>query len=315
MHHRGFMEIQSARRTFATVSRLPWLARMQVRDPDLKPKGAKRIFTKVVRLAWTLLYHRLGLSARGSIVFYTHDGTTINVTVDATKALYIDYASRAAHGGYELAETLLIDAILSRASVFYDVGANWGYFSWLAATSDAFDGRIFSFEISPSMVKELEAIRTGAGFSTVRIMPFGLSDTNGTAPISDDANGHLSRIVNAGMPNSTLATIRRLDDLDIPLPDLIKIDVEDHERAVLEGAASLIKASRPVILFECREPKSPDNMAIIEMLAKLDYVLHYISVSADGVKLSAIDTSQPAFPAAACNIFACPKDRLTAWLS
>jgi FkbM family methyltransferase len=104
-------------------------------------------------------------------------------------------------------------------------------------------------------------------FATVRIMPFGLSDTNGTAPISDDANGHLSRIVNAGMPNSTLATVRRLDDLDIPLPDLIKIDVEDHERAVLEGAASVIK------------------------------------------------TSQPAFPAAACNIFACPKDRLTAWLS
>jgi FkbM family methyltransferase len=165
------------------------------------------------------------------------------------------------------------------------------------------------------MVKELEAIRTGAGFSTVRIMPFGLSDTNGTAPISDDANGHLSRIVNAGMPNSTLATVRRLDDLDIPLPDLIKIDVEDHERAVLEGASSLIKASRPVILFECWEPKSPDNMAIIEMLAKLDYVLHYIGVSADGVSLSAIDTSQPAFPAAPCNIFACPKDRLTAWLS
>lgn len=130
------MEIRIERRQFATIARLPYLARLQVRDPGVKPRGLDRLVSKAARSAWTLLHYRLGLPARGEMTFTFAAGKSARVGIDAARALYIDYASRDAHGGYEPAETLLIDAILPKIRVFYDIGADWGYYSWLAATSD-----------------------------------------------------------------------------------------------------------------------------------------------------------------------------------
>ena len=44
--------------------------------------------------------------------------------------------------------------------------------------------------------------------------------------------------------------VRRLDGLDLPAPDLIKLDVEGHEAAVLSGAFRLLTRHRPLIVFE-----------------------------------------------------------------
>ena len=52
----------------------------------------------------------------------------IDVEIDARRSLYIDYASRDSHAGYEPNESLLIDALIPKARVFYDIGANCGYF-------------------------------------------------------------------------------------------------------------------------------------------------------------------------------------------
>ena len=44
--------------------------------------------------------------------------------------------------------------------------------------------------------------------------------------------------------------LKQLDSLDLPPPSVIKIDVEDHEVAVLKGGQRLLTENRPAILFE-----------------------------------------------------------------
>ena len=41
-----------------------------------------------------------------------------------------------------------------------------------------------------------------------------------------------------------------MDSLSLPLPDVIKIDAEDHEIEVLKGAAATIDRARPFVVFE-----------------------------------------------------------------
>lgn len=45
----------------------------------------------------------------------------------------------------------------------------------------------------------------------------------------------------------------RLDDLDLSDIGFVKIDVEGHERAVIEGAVGLIRRDRPVLLLEAEQ--------------------------------------------------------------
>jgi FkbM family methyltransferase len=66
---------------------------------------------------------------------------------------------------------------------------------------------------------------------------------------------------------------RRLDTLveegAAPLPDLIKIDVEGHELAVLQGAQAAIEQAQPAIVFELNEPLAQLAGWTLEELAML----------------------------------------------
>jgi len=61
---------------------------------------------------------------------------------------------------------------------------------------------------------------------------------------------------------------RTLDSYNLPVVDLIKIDVEQHERAVIQGALATIERCRPVIMIE---NKRGENLAIIGDLAFMHY--------------------------------------------
>ena len=61
---------------------------------------------------------------------------------------------------------------------------------------------------------------------------------------------------------------RTLDSYHLDNVDLIKIDVEQHERAVIQGALQTIERCRPVIMIE---NKRGENLAVIADLAHLPY--------------------------------------------
>ncbi|MEQ8710420.1 MAG: FkbM family methyltransferase [Rhodospirillales bacterium] len=202
------------------------------------------------------------------------DGSVRPFRFNAHQSAYLAFASRNLFGGYELAETMFLEAMLAKATCFYDIGANWGYYSLLAATHPEYHGNIYSFDISEEMNLALSGMVQDLQCQTVKIMGHGLSDHAGYSKISADRATHLIRIVpDADLQQvSRAAKVDRLDDLDIPPPDIMKLDVEDHESEVLEGGRRILDEHRPLVLFESRD--SEDGGKAGELLESHGYSLY-----------------------------------------
>lgn len=124
-----------------------------------------------------------------------------------------------------------------------DVGAHLG--AMLAEfTKLAPDGKHFAFEPSPT-----RAALLAAKFPNATVLPYAVGDRDGEMPYAEDAsNPALSRLGDTGQTVRVVA-------LDSVLPadyrvDLLKIDVEGFEIAVLRGARNLIRKHHPPIVFE-----------------------------------------------------------------
>jgi FkbM family methyltransferase len=93
-----------------------------------------------------------------------------------------------------------------------------------------------------------------ARFPNVTVIEAAASDRNGTAAFEEfSRRSGYSRLADGSSVFSgnryDVATIK-LDDLELPHVDFLKIDVEGNELLVLRGADQLIKKFRPSILFE-----------------------------------------------------------------
>jgi hypothetical protein len=66
--------------------------------------------------------------------------------------------------------------------------------------------------------------------------------------------------------------MKRLDDFGITNCSFIKIDVEGHEEAVLDGASTLIAAQRPALMVELNEHFNP---GVVKRLAARYAALRY----------------------------------------
>jgi FkbM family methyltransferase len=138
-----------------------------------------------------------------------------------------------------------------KARLIVDVGANSGVYA-LAARAVNGSARIVAFEPSPRVMARLKANIALNGFA-IDAREIALSDRDGTATFYDFDGVHqysASLDPQMGGTIETKVQTRRLDDvIDGPV-DLIKIDVEMHEPAVLRGMTRILARDRPVILIE-----------------------------------------------------------------
>lgn len=139
-------------------------------------------------------------------------------------------------------------AARSRAVVI-DVGANRG--DYVAAVAAACpEAVIHAFEPIPSVFDSL--LGRFHGSDSIQCWPIALSDQEAQLQLWwDPAHDSLaSSVARAGVPSGRLsqhtATARRLDawanDNGVVHIDLLKVDVEGHEPAVLRGAEGLLRA-------------------------------------------------------------------------
>ncbi len=181
--------------------------------------------------------------------------------------------------GYEPSTALLIDNLTSDKSVFCDIGANWGYFTAYLASKKNFQGIIHSFEPVPSSFSDLTQLVTDLNLGDrVQVYNKALSDTAGEVNMTIPNNfSGMAKISDGYDVRGITVSKIRLDDAGISDVDLIKIDVEGHEREVILGAISLINNSKPYILFEdAFDQNKYDNegdMHISNILARMGYEL------------------------------------------
>lgn len=153
-------------------------------------------------------------------------------------------------GLYEREQVLLFAAAARDASVVFDVGANVGYYSMIAAKRVGPGGQVHAFEPNSSAAVLLEEhVRLNRATNVV-IHRTAIADTVGELKFWDGAGAesHLAEDGPTTVRSDTLDSM--LAENALPPPDLMKIDVEGAEFRVLLGAESILRTARPSILIE-----------------------------------------------------------------
>jgi FkbM family methyltransferase len=146
--------------------------------------------------------------------------------------------------------------------VFYDIGANLGFFSLLAAHLTGLgEGRVYAFEAAPD---NAEAIRVNARLNrieNVEVIAKAVAARSGRGRLQVVDDQSWSKLAEYGEHPFTERVIDvdlvAVDDLvsggALPPPALVKIDVEGAELAVLDGMRDTIERHRPAIVCELHD--------------------------------------------------------------
>lgn len=189
-------------------------------------------------------------------------------------------------GGYEPQETALVRAIMKPGMCFVDVGANWGYFTLLAAHLVGPRGRVLSLEPDPRLFAKLEENLRRNRIDQVTALPIAAADEAGNLLLGgyDEHSGNfgLSSLVHGGLnPSQSFrvasdAIDRILDRHQLDSVDLMKIDIEGAEALALIGLKQSLASGRIKRLLlelhpaQLREMGS-STQAVMQLLLQSDY--------------------------------------------
>lgn len=159
---------------------------------------------------------------------------------------------------------------VKQRGVAVDVGAHYGVMSY--NLSKLFK-EIHAFEVDPDVFHCLQQNVKRFNLNSVTAYPYGLGDKTAKVGLHKKQSKTFSTHVDLDS-ESTISEIRTLDSFGIKNVDLIKIDVEGFEPAVIQGALNTIEKYKPVILYECKGHEMRYGYArdsVLEMLSPLGY--------------------------------------------
>ncbi len=155
-----------------------------------------------------------------------------------------------------------------------DVGANYGHYSY--RLSQLFS-RVLAFEINGDILNDLKSYN----HASIQIIHEGLSSSPGDIqffipllngqPLSGWTSFDPNNLPGSKDHLKRTARVTTLDSYALEDVSFIKIDVEGHEREVLEGAASTLLRCQPMLLVEVRVQNSA---AVDAFLSNIGYVKH-----------------------------------------
>lgn len=197
-------------------------------------------------------------------------------------------------------ELRFVSESLGPGQAAVDVGCHKGAYTYWMRRRVGPSGAVYAFEPQPEQIAYLREAFSAMSYDNVEIVPLAVSDHCGAMTLhvpaglgkthhasleeSAEERGARSEQRNsAGESRSSLLAPRNfavdvttLDDFfgaKARGPDFLKIDVEGHELAVLQGGVETIRKYRPRILVECEVRHRPDHDArpVFELLESLGY--------------------------------------------
>jgi FkbM family methyltransferase len=184
------------------------------------------------------------------------------------------------YGRYGEVELHLLEFLCSRDKDAIDVGANDGsYVHYLRRHAR----KVIAFEPMPSLADALRAKFR----HDVEIRSIALSDSAGTVELHMPVVDGVTVTGCSTVSPTASATYPGHRAIEVPMATLdssyegdvgfIKIDVEGHEQAVLDGAVQTIRRCRPRMLVEIDERLSPGGLARAKAYFKdLDYRGYFV---------------------------------------
>lgn len=145
---------------------------------------------------------------------------------------------------------------MDEEDIFFDIGANLGFYSCLLSEKAS---KVYSFEPNPAAIKLLRENLEKNSVENAEIIEAALSNENASKGFknlfSDSVVGWGT--VTDGEEGKGDIKARKAETLlendRIELPDIMKIDVEGHEREVLKGMGKVIEEGSPVIYVESHD--------------------------------------------------------------
>ncbi|MEX2533538.1 MAG: FkbM family methyltransferase [Nitriliruptoraceae bacterium] len=191
-------------------------------------------------------------------------------------------------------EIAALRPLIRLGDVCLDVGAKHGAYALMMAAATGVDGQVFAFEPGPAPRR---VIRSGCrllGAKHVTVVPKAVSDFNGSSELCVpkrrglDVPGRsfvaagtvgLGSNVEFRRHRTVLTDVVTLDkwsaQAGVQHVDVVKIDVEGAEGAVLGGAFDLFQRSLPIVLVELEDRHlarfGTTAREVMEILTELGY--------------------------------------------
>ncbi len=196
-------------------------------------------------------------------------------------------------GLYEPSEFSRLAGVLKPGMTVIDIGANMGLYTMFAAKRIGPTGKVVALEPSKREFGRLETHVRLNGLGNVHCLQTAVGREVGTATlkVAEEWNAGHNTLGDFGYPETRLertetVDIHTLDDLmeslNIKKVDIIKLDVEGAEEAVLDGAARTLANHRPKILVEMSERSLANQHSSVSRVAtrlrEAGYALHVFSI-------------------------------------
>jgi FkbM family methyltransferase len=199
----------------------------------------------------------------------------------AAKGLWIELNPRTGQhyllGEGEAPTQNILEQRLQPGMVFYDLGANIGLFSLVAARLVGPAGKVVSFEPDPETAARLRRNLERNGFAHATVIEAGVWSSSGKQAFQaanesspDHGVGKFEAATEGA--GSTFVACVSLDDFIAsgwPPPDAIKCDVEGAEVEALRGAREILRSHRPWIVCEIHSASNGD--AVQKILSEAGY--------------------------------------------
>jgi FkbM family methyltransferase len=173
-------------------------------------------------------------------------------------------------------EQEMLNGVLSNlkpGSVFLDVGSNLGMFTVFAAKAVGPRGMVYAFEPETHAHERLtQNIRLNS-IDNVKVFKQGLSDTRGHSNLllgQQDGVSQSSRISEAVGKSEVVEIVQYdwlVENQKFPVPNVVKIDVEGHEFAALQGMQHALSDPSCASLFcEVHPADLPTDVTLKKVL-------------------------------------------------
>jgi len=192
-------------------------------------------------------------------------------------------------GSYEYAKQRLFARSIRTGDIVFDIGANVGFYTLLAAARVRPGGAVVAFEPLHQNTRFIHHHLRINHVDGVRVIEAAVGRENGSARFQPHASSAMGRVSDDGSLVVDQVSLDELYDAHIiPYPTLMKIDVEGAELNVLEGASRMLKCARPSIFLATHGAQI--HRECCDFLRAAGYILRPIDES-----ISSIDATDEIF--------------------
>lgn len=170
-------------------------------------------------------------------------------------------------GTYEAELQAATKNLVDPGDIVYDIGANIGFMTLLFAKRTGPNGHVYAFEALPTNIDRLiHNVKINDFQDRITVIQAAVLDHSGESELLIGPSTGMGKVIgSAGRSSVEYQESIRVEGLSIddfvgnsgiPLPNIIKIDIEGGEVLALPGMINLLREQQPVLVIELHGPEA-----------------------------------------------------------